>query len=269
MNRIARLNTQIQRLLSNLVGGDQDLTARTVRDMICRALEDRQRESPNGTRYAPNEVRLDILFDDDEQREQLEALLIMEELEQEVRAHAQKAGLKLYSSFSCTVNAVETAPQAEGEGPVWIRTRFVKVADAPVAGRPDTGPVNVPLAAANSAGQAAVASRGELLVRQHGVAPRIVALGRRTKIGRSPNRDNDLVTDPSDRTISGTHAQIDQEADGGYTLHHISQTNPTRVNDMEVDNRVLQDGDVIRIGRAEFVFQMRGDVLGEEATQWL
>lgn len=58
-------------------------------------------------------------------------------------------------------------------------------------------------------------------------------------------KTNDIVlTDP---TVSGHHAAIELEGDA-FCLKDLDSRNGSRVNDIHVTTRVLQNGDVIKLG---------------------
>ncbi|CAK0761621.1 putative FHA domain-containing protein [Gammaproteobacteria bacterium] len=70
-----------------------------------------------------------------------------------------------------------------------------------------------------------------------------------TTIGR--NKDNDIVLD--NLSASGHHAQVIQ-TDSKYTVEDLGSTNGTLVNGQKIDRKVLEDNDVIAIGRHELRF---------------
>ena len=76
-----------------------------------------------------------------------------------------------------------------------------------------------------------------------------------TAIGRSRNAGNDLVLD-SDGMTSKSHARIERERDGRFTLYDLGSTNGVKVNGARVEgNKVLRDGDEIVIGGTKLTFQ--------------
>ena len=77
-------------------------------------------------------------------------------------------------------------------------------------------------------------------------------LGRVTRIGRDAAR-NDLILD-EDEAISAEHAKIRVEG-GRFVLYDLGSSNGTRINNRLVQKQTLEDDDVIRIGRTEFVFK--------------
>jgi predicted component of type VI protein secretion system len=82
---------------------------------------------------------------------------------------------------------------------------------------------------------------------------------RASSIGREPGSTLDL-SDPARHawygTVSRRHAEI-RPASGGFLISHLSQTNPTRVNGVDVAAdrpRQLSDRDVIGVGRLQLMF---------------
>lgn len=75
--------------------------------------------------------------------------------------------------------------------------------------------------------------------------------GRQT-IGRRD--DNDIVI--GDLSVSSTHAWI-MNQQGHYVIMNTLSTNGTFVNGQRVHEAIIQHGDRIRLGQAEFVFLTR------------
>ena len=72
----------------------------------------------------------------------------------------------------------------------------------------------------------------------------------RVTVGRHPNNDVSLLLD----SISRFHARVD-EANGVWSVTDLNSSNGTFVNTERVSgSRVLEDGDVITFGRADFTF---------------
>ena len=70
-------------------------------------------------------------------------------------------------------------------------------------------------------------------------------------IGRNPDSDI-LLEDPE---VSRQHAEVRRE-EGVFVLVDLGSVNGTRVNGAGVDERTLQDGDVITIGGATIRFEL-------------
>ncbi|MBE9608976.1 FHA domain-containing protein [Chitinilyticum piscinae] len=79
--------------------------------------------------------------------------------------------------------------------------------------------------------------------------------GLRTSIGRRAG--NDIVID--NRSVSGQHAVIEQDS-SGFVLNDLNSTNGTMINGIAVMQHHLRHGDVVRFGKAEFIFQVDGTV---------
>jgi len=74
------------------------------------------------------------------------------------------------------------------------------------------------------------------------------------QIGRSRNGGNDLVLD-ADGMASKSHARLERERDGAWTLYDLGSTNGVKVGGARIDgNRALQDGDEITVGATKLVF---------------
>ena len=69
-------------------------------------------------------------------------------------------------------------------------------------------------------------------------------------IGRSLGNQIVLPEDP----VSADHCRIERDGDV-FRLVDLGSTNKTWVNERRVDDVVLRDGDVIRVGHTKFVFE--------------
>jgi pSer/pThr/pTyr-binding forkhead associated (FHA) protein len=69
-------------------------------------------------------------------------------------------------------------------------------------------------------------------------------------VGRMTSVADWVVRDPA---VSRRHCRVEPEGEG-WVLSDLESFNGTRVNEEEVARRVLQDGDVIRIGRTALRF---------------
>lgn len=77
----------------------------------------------------------------------------------------------------------------------------------------------------------------------------------RITIGRRPS--NDLVIDHL--TVSGQHAAIDTSSSGSFILD-LGSTNGTMVNGQPVKKHLLQNDDVIEIGKYKLRFQLENEI---------
>ncbi len=86
------------------------------------------------------------------------------------------------------------------------------------------------------------------------------------QVGRSRNAGNDLVLD-TDGMASKSHARLERERDGSWTLYDLGSTNGVKVGGVRVDgNRVLHDGDEITVGGTKLVFSQASADLGGRAA---
>lgn len=76
----------------------------------------------------------------------------------------------------------------------------------------------------------------------------------RWNIGRRPN--NDLVLDHL--AVSGRHAAIDISEEGSYVLD-LGSTNGTCVNGQPIKKHLLQNNDMIEVGKYQLKFKMDED----------
>lgn len=91
---------------------------------------------------------------------------------------------------------------------------------------------------------------GILIEQQDGADGKEFRLDRdRMVIGRRPSSDI-VLTDPA---VSGRHALIINILDDSF-IENLSQTNGTFVNDRRIEKGVLQEGDVITIGKNRFIY---------------
>jgi hypothetical protein len=75
-------------------------------------------------------------------------------------------------------------------------------------------------------------------------------LGSVTTIGRTS--DNDIAVNV--KAVSRRHARVEVTAEG-YLLKDLGSGNGTFVNDKRIDERVLVEGDRVRLGTEDFVFR--------------
>ncbi|HEY8966970.1 MAG TPA: FHA domain-containing protein [Candidatus Methylacidiphilales bacterium] len=74
--------------------------------------------------------------------------------------------------------------------------------------------------------------------------------GQKITVGRTP--DNDLHL--PDNSISSHHAELNLEA-GDYILADLESTNGTRVNGEKVQTAPLRQGDVVRFGNVDLLYE--------------
>lgn len=91
-----------------------------------------------------------------------------------------------------------------------------------------------------------------VLIEQGRPRHRYPLLKDRVVIGRLP--DSDIVL--SDPGVSRRHAEIRRQ-DGGFVIADLGSTNGTLVNQAAVEERLLQEGDRITVGRTVLEFRRR------------
>ena len=69
-------------------------------------------------------------------------------------------------------------------------------------------------------------------------------------IGRHSENDVDL----DHASVSRRHARLERQADG-FLIRDLKSTNGTWMGEQRIDERVLHDGDTVRIGNAQLVFK--------------
>lgn len=72
-------------------------------------------------------------------------------------------------------------------------------------------------------------------------------------MGRSPESDIFL----NDVTVSRCHARLERSGDE-VAVVDVGSLNGTYVNNVRVDRALLQDGDVVQVGKFQMVFMHRG-----------
>ena len=86
--------------------------------------------------------------------------------------------------------------------------------------------------------------------------PLVLAEGQEMIFGRSQYAD--IVLDPDDRTISGTHCKICNRK-GRVLLKDLQSTNGTLINGEPIREQgtvELQDGDILKIGHTRYEFRL-------------
>lgn len=131
-------------------------------------------------------------------------------------------------------------PITEPEPVATTETLEPEVAPAPVSFEPGvTRPIRV--------------AKGKLayLVQLSGMRRGVThQLGEITNIGRDAT-DNDVVID--DDTVSRRHARVKLQ-EGKFVLHDLASTSGTFVNEEQITNQVLTEGDTIKMGETTFSF---------------
>ncbi len=97
-----------------------------------------------------------------------------------------------------------------------------------------------------------VLSRSGVLVREIPLTKETTIIGRRD--------DNDIALD--DTSISGQHVQL-VKADNKYIAEDLKSTNGTVINSQKMDRKVLENDDVIVIGKHELRFVTETEMGGQ------
>ncbi|MGI9287567.1 MAG: FHA domain-containing protein [Pseudomonadales bacterium] len=89
--------------------------------------------------------------------------------------------------------------------------------------------------------------------------PRIKLVGLYCQIGRG--QDNDIVL--SDSSVSKQHAQLAFNNEQ-WVITDLNSSNGVLVNDQRVDDAILQNGDKLKLGRLEFLYESETKVASGE-----
>ncbi|MGE3631548.1 MAG: diguanylate cyclase [Sandaracinaceae bacterium] len=87
-------------------------------------------------------------------------------------------------------------------------------------------------------------------------------LGRRVPLGAEPTvlgRSSKCDVQLDQESVSRNHARITRNR-ANYVIHDLGSTNGTYVNDELVDEVVLRDGDLVKVGRTIFKFIVSGNM---------
>ena len=89
--------------------------------------------------------------------------------------------------------------------------------------------------------------------------PRIMLQGLFCQIGRG--QDNDIVL--SDSSVSKKHAQLEFNNEQ-WVITDLNSSNGVLINEQRMDDAVLQNGDRLKLGRLEFLFESENEVASGE-----
>lgn len=95
------------------------------------------------------------------------------------------------------------------------------------------------------------------------IRPTGTNLGARHELQKEPvvlGRSEDCGICTRDGSTSRRHARIDPAGDGTYRVLDLQSTNGTYVNDVQVSNAPLRDGDYLRLGQVVYRFLMPSNV---------
>ncbi len=294
MDIFERFNSKFGKWYEGLFGAEGgELRPKDVLRKIIAAMEDHRKEGFDSKVYVPNKYILELAVDDPEERDYLLSFLDEEELVAVLQKFMAQNGYKTRGPLDFTIAEVPEAEREARAEKLRVKVRYekgekeappvpMKEGGAKEGSRADASPF-LPREGSALALRVASATPGlgsdddmptvagvdfddESTV--PAVAWAALAVtgpdGRKShfsltrpavQIGRSRNAGNDLVLD-TDGMASKSHARLERERDGSWTLYDLGSTNGVRVGARRVEgNRVLRDGDEIGIGETRLVFQ--------------
>ncbi|MBV9848498.1 MAG: DUF3662 domain-containing protein [Armatimonadetes bacterium] len=281
MDFLERFNSKFGKWYEGLFGGDAgELRPKDVLRKITAAMEDHRKEGFDNKIYVPNKYVLELAVDDPEERDYLLSFLDEEELTSVLKRFMAQNHYHTRGPLDFTIAELPEAERGPGREKLRVKVRFEKgeqaVGAQHAAPLQNAMPPAPPALGAGGAEDLPTIADMDLDEEEPGTIPAIawaalavtapdgrkshLSLTRPTlAIGRSRNAGNDLVLD-SDGMVSKTHARIERERDGRFTLYDLNSTNGVKVNGARVEgNRVLRDGDEITIGGTKLTFQQAGD----------
>jgi pSer/pThr/pTyr-binding forkhead associated (FHA) protein len=287
MDIFERFNSKFGKWYEGLFGGDAgELRPKDVLRKIIGAMEDGRKEGFDSKIYVPNKYILELAVDDPEEREYLLSFLDEEELVVVLQKFMAQNGYKTRGPLDFTIAEVPEAERDSRREKLRVRVRYEKgqptpaqapalpkregkeVLDGlppypPVSGGPqrsgEVGSDDLPTVAGfdpdDEAGTVPAVAWASLAVTAPDGRRSHVSLTKPAfQVGRSRNGGNDLVLD-TDGMASKSHARLERERDGSWTLYDLGSTNGVKVGGVRVDsNRVLHDGDEITVGGTKLVF---------------
>ncbi len=300
MDIFERFNSKFGKWYEGLFGGDAgELRPKDVLRKIIAAMEDGRKEGFDSKIYVPNKYILELAVDDPEEREYLLSFLDEEELVVVLQKFMAQNGYKTRGPLDFTIAEVPEAERESRHEKLRVRVRYEKGEKAP-------GVPNPPAPFPAKEGGAGIASSPLLNREGSALAPGVgsddlptvagydpdgepgtvpavawasLAVtapdGRRShvsltkpafQIGRSRNAGNDLILD-TDGMASKSHARLERERDGSWTLYDLGSTNGVKVGGSRIDgNRVLHDGDEITVGATKLVFSQADARAGDASA---
>jgi len=287
MDIFERFNSKFGKWYEGLFGGDAgELRPKDVLRKIIGAMEDHRKEGFDSKIYVPNKYILELAVDDPEEREYLLSFLDEEELVVVLQKFMAQNGYKTRGPLDFTIAEVPETERDSRHEKLRVRVRYEKgqptpaqapalpkregqeVLDRlspypPVSGGPqrsvEVGSDDLPTVAGfdpdDEAGTVPAVAWASLAVTAPDGRRSHVSLTKPAfQVGRSRNGGNDLVLD-TDGMASKSHARLERERDGSWTLYDLGSTNGVKVGGVRIDgNRVLHDGDEITVGGTKLVF---------------
>ncbi len=301
MDLLERFNNKFGKWYEGLFGnGDGELRPKDVLRKIIAAMEDNRKEGFDGKIYVPNKYVLELAVSDAEERDYLLSFLDAEELTTVLQRFMAQNHYHARGPLDFTIAEVPPAEQETRREKLRVKVRFEKGELAPA--KPNPVPANDPPPVSPNFGNQGVFRNQGLRAStpdplddlptipgipeeedEPGTVPAIAWAtlavttpdGRKqlfslskpvTTIGRSRLAGNDLVLD-SDGLASKSHARIERERDGRFSLYDLGSTNGIKINGTRIeDNQELKDGDEILIGATQLTFQQAGNAASPMAA---
>jgi pSer/pThr/pTyr-binding forkhead associated (FHA) protein len=295
MDVFERLNRRFGTWYEGLFGGSDRAAEIRPRDILRRilaAMEDNRREGLDGKVYVPNSYTVQVVVNDEDERDYLRSFLSADELAHAVSRAAEQHGYGLRGPLAFHVEEIKSPVAGSSNVPkVRVKCRFDTQA-APSAGNVANASntpsplVPAPLHGANAPGTlirdfdkndepgtvpvvqmdwASLVARGP-----NGQLVDVFGLqAKGAKIGRGRTSGNDIVLE--DAMVSKRHARIEWEKNR-FILYDDSSTNGTHINGSPVRSGVgypLNPGDEIRMGGTTLTFRPsheQGQPAGADAT---
>jgi len=295
MDIFERFNSKFGKWYEGLFGAEGgELRPKDVLRKIIAAMEDHRKEGFDSKVYVPNKYILELAVDDPEERDYLLSFLDEEELVAVLQKFMAQNGYKTRGPLDFTIAEVPEAERDSRAEKLRVKVRYekgepnlLKEPNPPASfprkeggGREDRGAESSPFLPREGSALApglgsddddrptvagidfddagtvpAVAWAALAVTGPDGRKSHFSLTRESVQIGRSRNAGNDLVLD-TDGMASKSHARLERERDGSWTLYDLGSTNGVKVGARRVEgNRVLHDGDEIGIGETKLVFQ--------------
>ncbi len=280
MDLLEKISRSFGSWYEGLFGGSEDIRPKDILRRLISVLEDNRKEGIDNKTYVPNQYLIDIHVTDSEEREYLLSFLDKVELEQAIRRYCQQNKYQIRGALEVVIT--DTTAKAEGDEAqeeevrnppkLRIRCRYTKTEPTAVSPNAPTIPLEPSAEASPFEEQRTIVNlRAALEVAENATVPGRV-YGNLTvyplngspypfpiyqagiSIGRSTKTGNDLLLE-GDGQISKRHAKLERDTDGSFILYDLGSTNGTRVNGALVDNRILQSGDEIMIGKTRIIYE--------------
>ena len=289
MDVFEKFNSKFGKWYEGLFGADGgELRPKDVLRKLTAAMEDNRKEGLDGKIYVPNKYVVELAVADPDEREYLLSFLDEEELVAVLQKFMAQNNYSARGPLDFTIAEVPEAEQATRTEKLRVKVRFEK-GEAPTPspspatgeggrnnsasdslshsdgggpgwGQSDDLPTVAAVSAAEDDGDEpgtvpAVAWAALAVTSPDGRISRFLLTKPAVQIGRSRSAGNDLVLD-TDGMVSKSHARLERERDGEWTIYDLGSTNGVKVGGAAINgNRALADGDEIVIGETRLVFQ--------------